>query len=267
MIAEDSTSYPKVTAPVEYGGLGFDYKWDLGWMNDTLDYFRTPPSERPAHYNAVLFSMDYFYNELYMLPFSHDEVVHGKATIIQKMWGDYQYKFPQCRALFAYMYMHPGKKLNFMGNEIAQFREWDEKRQQDWNLLTYPLHDAFYKYIQALNHLYLCTEALHSKEYHPQYFQWLECHAPEKSVFIFQRGIGKGAIIAAFNFSDLKWENYPCQLHQKVRVKELLNSDWDIYGGETEIDGSKWMGTAVKEGNHVLFISLSAFSARIFRVL
>ncbi|MCI5892857.1 MAG: 1,4-alpha-glucan branching protein GlgB, partial [Clostridiales bacterium] len=132
LIAEDSTNYLKVTAPVEYDGLGFDYKWDMGWMNDTLDFFRLHPMERTNNVDRLTFSMLYFYNELYMLSLSHDEVVHGKATIIQKMWGDYEQKFPQARLLYMYMYTHPGKKLNFMGNEIGQFREWDETREQDW---------------------------------------------------------------------------------------------------------------------------------------
>ena len=138
LIAEDSTAFPKITAPVEYDGLGFDYKWDLGWMNDTLDYFRIAPWERHNHYHKLTFSMAYFYNELFILPFSHDETVHGKATIIQKMYGDYQDKFLQCRALYMYMYAHPGKKLNFMGNEFGQFREWSEEREQDWQILQYP---------------------------------------------------------------------------------------------------------------------------------
>ncbi len=268
LIAEDSTNFLKVTAPVEYNGLGFDYKWDLGWMNDTLNYFRTPPAERPSHYYKLSFSMDYFYNELYLLPFSHDEVVHGKATIIQKMWGDYEVKFPQCRALFAYMYMHPGKKLNFMGNEIAQFREWDESREQDWDLLTYPLHDVFHKYIRELNSLYESQEALYSKEYHPQYFRWLEIHAAEKSVYIFQRGKGKGSVIAAFNFSDQTWDDYPCRLPEKTRVKELLNSDWDIYGGQTPVPSKKTLSAELSENKEYLLpITLPAFSARIFLVL
>lgn len=268
LIAEDSTNFLKVTAPVEYNGLGFDYKWDLGWMNDTLNYFRTPPAERPSHYYKLSFSMDYFYNELYLLPLSHDEVVHGKATIIQKMWGDYEVKFPQCRALFAYMYMHPGKKLNFMGNEVAQFREWDESREQDWDLLTYPLHDVFHKYIRELNSLYESQEALYSKEYHPQYFRWLEIHAAEKSVYIFQRGKGKGSVIAAFNFSDQTWDDYPCRLPEKTRVKELLNSDWDIYGGQTPVPSKKTLSAELSENKEYLLpITLPAFSARIFLVL
>ena len=202
IIAEDSTAYPKVTAPVEYNGLGFDYKWDLGWMNDTLEYFKISPKERPNHYYKLTFSMEYFYNELFLLPFSHDEVVHGKATIIQKMWGDYEDKFKQCRALYMYMYTHPGKKLNFMGNEIAQFREWDEKREQDWQLIKMPLHYAFNKYIKRLNEVYDNYEALYKNEYDSSYFKWLEVNAPEKSVYIYERGRSDHRIIVALNFSD-----------------------------------------------------------------
>ena len=135
LAAEDSTSYPGVTRPVEEGGLGFDYKWDMGWMNDTLNYFRTAPEYRKDNYHKLTFSMMYYYDDKFLLPLSHDEVVHGKATILQKMSGKYEDKFPQARAFYMYMYAHPGKKLNFMGNEIGQFREWDEKRGQDWDLL------------------------------------------------------------------------------------------------------------------------------------
>lgn len=124
LIAEDSTNYPGVTKPVSEGGLGFDYKWDLGWMHDTLCYFQTEPRLRPEHYHELTFSMQYYYQERYLLPLSHDEVVHGKATILQKMYGAYEGKFPQGRAFYLYMMAHPGKKLNFMGNEIGQLREW-----------------------------------------------------------------------------------------------------------------------------------------------
>ena len=141
--AEDSTSFEGVTKPADQGGLGFDYKWDMGWMNDTLDYFRTAPEYRSRDYHKLTFSMMYYYNDVFLLPLSHDEVVHGKATIAQKMHGEYEEKFPQARAFYMYMYAHPGKKLNFMGNEIGQLREWDEKREQDWMLLDYPLHAGF----------------------------------------------------------------------------------------------------------------------------
>ena len=141
--AEDSTSFEGVTKPADQGGLGFDLKWNMGWMHDTLDYFATPFGERPGCYGKLLFSMHYFYNELYLLALSHDEVVHGKKTIIDKLWGSYAEKCAQLRTLYFYMYTHPGKKLNFMGNELAHFREWDEKRELDWDLLKYPFHDAF----------------------------------------------------------------------------------------------------------------------------
>ena len=219
IIAEDSTAYPKVTAPVEYNGLGFDYKWDLGWMNDTLEYFKIPPKERPNHYYKLTFSMEYFYNELFLLPFSHDEVVHGKATIIQKMWGDYDDKFKQCRALYMYMYTHPGKKLNFMGNEIAQFREWDEKREQDWQLIKMPLHDAFNKYIKRLNEVYDNYEALYENEYDSSYFKWLEVNAPEKSVYIYERGRDDHRIIVALNFSDNEYAPFTFKVEEELRLR------------------------------------------------
>ena len=154
-----------------------------------------------------------------------------------------------------------------MGNEIGQFREWDEKREQDWDLLTYPLHDAFYHYIRELNRLYETQEALYSKEYHPDYFRWLEINAAEKSVYIFRRGKGKGSVIAAFNFSDQTWEKYPCRLPEKTRVRELLNSDWELYGGQTPVPSRKTQTSALSGKEHLLSITLPAFSARIFQVL
>lgn len=267
IIAEDSTAYPKVTAPVEYNGLGFDYKWDLGWMNDTLEYFKIPPKERPNHYYKLTFSMEYFYNELFLLPFSHDEVVHGKATIIQKMWGDYEDKFKQCRALYMYMYTHPGKKLNFMGNEIAQFREWDEKREQDWQLIKMPLHDAFNKYIKRLNEVYDNYEALYENEYDSSYFKWLEVNAPEKSVYIYERGRDDHRIIVALNFSDNEYAPFTFKVEEELRLREIVNSDSDIYGGSTW--GVRSDVTTTKEDDNLynLSINLKPFSGIIYEVV
>ena len=267
IIAEDSTAYPKVTAPVEYNGLGFDYKWDLGWMNDTLEYFKIPPKERPNHYYKLTFSMEYFYNELFLLPFSHDEVVHGKATIIQKMWGDYDDKFKQCRALYMYMYTHPGKKLNFMGNEIAQFREWDEKREQDWQLIKMPLHDAFNKYIKRLNEVYDNYEALYENEYDSSYFKWLEVNAPEKSVYIYERGRDDHRIIVALNFSDNEYAPFTFKVEEELRLREIVNSDSDIYGGSTW--GVRSYVTTTKEDDNLynLSINLKPFSGIIYEVV
>ena len=267
IIAEDSTAYPKVTAPVEYNGLGFDYKWDLGWMNDTLEYFKIPPKDRPNHYYKLTFSMEYFYNELFLLPFSHDEVVHGKATIIQKMWGDYDDKFKQCRALYMYMYTHPGKKLNFMGNEIAQFREWDEKREQDWQLIKMPLHDAFNKYIKRLNEVYNNYEALYENEYDSRYFKWLEVNAPEKSVYIYERGRDDHRIIVALNFSDNEYAPFTFKVEEELRLREIVNSDSDIYGGSTW--GMRSDVTTTKEEDYLynLSINLKPFSGIIYEVV
>ena len=267
IIAEDSTAYPKVTAPVEYNGLGFDYKWDLGWMNDTLEYFKIPPKERPNHYYKLTFSMEYFYNELFLLPFSHDEVVHGKATIIQKMWGDYDDKFKQCRALYMYMYTHTGKKLNFMGNEIAQFREWDEKREQDWQLIKMPLHDAFNKYIKRLNEVYDNYEALYENEYDSSYFKWLEVNAPEKSVYIYERGRDDHRIIVALNFSDNEYAPFTFKVEEELRLREIVNSDSDIYGGSTW--GVRSDVTTTKEDDNLynLSINLKPFSGIIYEVV
>ena len=267
IIAEDSTAYPKVTAPVEYNGLGFDYKWDLGWMNDTLEYFKISPKERPNHYYKLTFSMEYFYNELFLLPFSHDEVVHGKATIIQKMWGDYEDKFKQCRALYMYMYTHPGKKLNFMGNEIAQFREWDEKREQDWQLIKMPLHDAFNKYIKRLNEVYDNYEALYKNEYDSSYFKWLEVNAPEKSVYIYERGRSDHRTIVALNFSDNEYAPFTFKVEEELRLREIVNSDSDIYGGSTW--GMRSDVTTTKEDNYLynLSINLKPFSGIIYEVV
>ena len=196
LAAEDSTSFPGVTELPEKGGLGFDYKWDMGWMNDTLEYFRTDPLYRGRDYNKLTFSMAYFYGERYLLPLSHDEVVHGKATILQKMFGEYEMKFPQARAFYMYMYAHPGKKLNFMGNEIGHFREWDEKREMDWNLLDYPAHQDFHRFMKDLNRFYLEHPAFSEMDYDTEGFQWLECHAQEKCVYVFERKSEKERIMA-----------------------------------------------------------------------
>lgn len=233
LIAEDSTAYLKVTAPVEYDGLGFDYKWDMGWMNDTLDFFKIPPEDRPKYYHKLTFSMHYFYNELYLLPLSHDEVVHGKATIMQKMWGLYEDKFKQCKALYIYMYTHPGKKLNFMGNEIGQFREWDEKREQDWELLKYPKHAAFNLFMKDLNKLYLTHPALYEAEYNSDNFQWLEVNAMTECVYIYLRRVGDKQLIVALNLSNHDHKSFKFGIEKYVAIKEILNSDFDIYGGET----------------------------------
>ncbi|WP_308000507.1 1,4-alpha-glucan branching protein GlgB [uncultured Gemmiger sp.] len=233
LIAEDSTNFPKVTAPVEYGGLGFDYKWDLGWMNDTLDYFKKTPEERKHNLSKLTFSMMYAWNEHYILPFSHDENVHGKATIVQKMYGEYEGKFPQARALYLYMAIHPGKKLDFMGNEFAQLREWDESREQDWSVLKYPNHDSFRVFRKALNEAYLQNDGFWLREYDPAAFRWLDCAHPEKNACAIWRQGSEGGVLAAFNFGDSELTDYELTLPQKGKLTLLLDTDWTDFGGST----------------------------------
>lgn len=237
--AEDSTAYPGVTKPVSEGGLGFDYKWDMGWMNDTLDYFRTGPEYRPANYHKLTFSMMYYYSDLFLLPFSHDEVVHGKASIMQKMNGEYDEKFPQARALYMYMYAHPGKKLNFMGNELGQLREWDEKREQDWDILTYPIHDAFHRFIKDLNDLYLSRPALYQKDYSTDGFSWIDCHQEERCIYAFERRSDKERILAVFNFSGQTQEDYEITLDNAKKLTLLLASNDEMYAGTKRYEESE----------------------------
>ena len=275
LAAEDSTSFPGVTKPAEEGGLGFDYKWDMGWMNDTLDYFRTAPEYRTRNYHKLTFSMMYYYDERYLLPLSHDEVVHGKATILQKMYGDYEQKFPQARAFYMYMYAHPGKKLNFMGNEIGHFREWDEKREVDWNLLTFPAHQDFHRFMEDLNHFYLEHPALSEMDYDTEGFQWLECHAEEKCVYVFERctkerrnETGKSRdqmnrqerIVAAFNFSDEEQE-IEIKCEDKKSLKRVFSSEYKEYGGQEEKKEK-----IIKAKKEIVTLQLKPFSAEYYLI-
>lgn len=234
LCAEDSTDFKGTTKETKYGGLGFDYKWDMGWMNDTLNFFRTLPFVRGEHYHDLTFSMMYNYNERYLLPLSHDEVVHGKATIIQKMAGMYEEKFPQAKALYAYMYAHPGKKLNFMGNEIGQFREWDEKREQDWDLLKYPNHESFHQYMKALNKIYMKEPALSAWDDDPNGFAWILCGKENDVVYIFQREVNEDKVIVVLNLSGLVYKNYHFNYGNGDTMKVLINSDWNKFGGSTK---------------------------------
>lgn len=235
LAAEDSTAYPKVTAPIEEGGLGFDYKWDMGWMNDTLEYFKLHPYDRRRDYHKLTFSMMYFYSENFLMPLSHDEVVHGKATIVQKMHGEYDDKFKQARALYMYMYAHPGKKLNFMGNEIGQFREWDEKREQDWNILQYPMHDKFHRFMRDLNLVYINHPALFKNDYKTEGFNWVNCHEEEKCIYVFERICKDERILALFNFSDAYHKGFEVPIENKT-LEILMDSSINEYGGEGATD-------------------------------
>ncbi|MDY5213015.1 1,4-alpha-glucan branching enzyme [Intestinibacter sp.] len=234
LIAEDSTDYPKVTEPVEKGGLGFDYKWDMGWMNDTLSFFQKEPWQRREAYHQITFSMMYFYSEKFLLPFSHDEVVHGKRTILDKMWGSYEDKFSQAKLLYTYMFTHPGKKLNFMGNELGHFREWDEMRELDWDLLKYPSHDSFHRFISDLNGFYMYSPLLYKDEYSRNCYKWIQADDTEKCVYVYERTYGDERIVIFLNAYCDNYENYQVRFDESVRLELILNTDWIKYGGKSE---------------------------------
>ena len=231
IIAEDSTSYPRVTEKVEYGGLGFDYKWDLGWMNDTLRYYKMDPEYRKYHHNLINFSMAYFYSEKFILPFSHDEVVHSKGTIVDKMWGNYEEKFAQCRNLMVYMYTHPGKKLNFMGNEIASFREFDEQKELDWFLLTYPAHDSFKRMIRDLNEIYKSDEAFWKDDYSWDGFKWIDADNNEQRIYSYVRFGREYVYVVVLNMAPVSYEEFELGVPTYGYYTEILNSEKDIYSG------------------------------------
>ncbi|MEI7668450.1 MAG: alpha amylase C-terminal domain-containing protein, partial [Erysipelotrichaceae bacterium] len=231
MIAEDSSDYPKVTHPTTEMGLGFDYKWDLGWMNDTLKYYTQDPIYRQYHHHQLTFSMAYFYSENFILPLSHDEVVHGKGTIINKMWGDYDQKFAQVKNLYLYMMSHPGKKLNFMGNELAQFREWDEQVELDWFLLGFERHSVFHRFFKDLNHVYRYHTALSHYDYQFKGFKWIDADNAIQSIYSYIREDEMSTIIVILNMTPSSYEGYEIGVPHAGQYVEVLNSERDIYHG------------------------------------
>ncbi len=270
LIAEDSSDFPKVTEKVEYGGLGFDYKWDLGWMNDTLKYYSMDHEYRKYHHNLMTFSMAYFYNEKFILPFSHDEVVHSKNTIINKMFGNYEEKFALCKNLFTYMFTHPGKKLNFMGNEFAQFREFDEQKELDWFMLKYPKHDTFLRFFQDLSLTYKYFKSLNSNEYSYHNFKWIMVDNNSQSVFAYYRESDEDIIVTVLNMMPISYQKYKIGVPIMGEYVEIINSEKDIYGGCNMCNFNPIF--AKKEENKLhnmdysIEIDLANFSGIMFRV-
>ena len=233
MVAEESTAWPMVTGQVDKGGLGFNFKWNMGWMNDILEYMEADPIMRKGMHNLLTFSMMYSYSENYILPLSHDEVVHGKKSLLDKMSGDYWQKFANLRLLYAYKFAHPGKKLLFMGGEFGQFIEWNYKQELDWLLLDYPKHDALQTYVKQLNKFYKNNNALWLKDYEHEGFQWIEADDNKQSVVSFIRS-GKrkeDLIIVVCNFTPVPRKNYKIGVPFHEDYKEIFNSDDEEYGG------------------------------------
>ena len=230
-IAEESTAFPKVTHPTYVGGLGFNYKWNMGWMNDVLSYMRTDTLWRADNHNKLTFSMCYAYSENYVLPLSHDEVVHMKGSLINKMFGDYDTKFAQLKALLGFQYSHPGKKLNFMGTELAQWNEWSEQRELDWILLTYPKHDSHKLFVQELNKAYKKYKPLYQNDTSWEGFKWLLPDDSQNSVLAYERLDKKGnTVLVIINFSVYDYQKYGFFM-DAGKYKLVLNSDEYKYGG------------------------------------
>lgn len=260
LIAEDSSDFANVTKATQDGGLGFDYKWDLGWMNDTLKYLEKDPIYRKWHHNNITFSMAYFYSERFIMEFSHDEVVHGKKTIVDKIWGSYEEKFAQLRTLYLYMFTHPGKKLNFMGNELAHFREWDEEKQCDWDLLKYPMHDAFHRYFAKLGELYSKTPALYETEYDWTSFQWIDADNADENMFSYLRKNENSYYIVILNFSPNAYKKHAFGVPEKGVYHELLNTEQDIWGGEiTELGKMKAVEKECNKLPYTIEVDVPAF--------
>lgn len=238
MIAEDSSSFRGVTSPAYLGGLGFNYKWNMGWMNDMLKYMSMDPIHRKYHHNLITFSLMYAFSENFVLPFSHDEVVHGKKSLVDKMPGDYWQKFANLRLLYAYMMGHPGKKLLFMGSEFAQFIEWRFAEGLDWLLLDYPAHSGIQRFVKHLNKLYKSEPSLYEKDHTYEGFQWIDHQNYEQSIISFMRygKDDKDFMIVICNFTPVVYEDYKIGVPKFMHYKETLNSDNLCYGGSNQLN-------------------------------
>jgi len=237
MIAEESTSWPQVSRPTWTGGLGFDMKWNMGWMNDTLEYMSEDPLYRRYHQGKLTFSMLYAFTENFMLPFSHDEVVHGKQSMPNKMPGDEWQRFANLRALYAYMFCHPGKKLLFMGTEFGQGQEWNSTQVLDWYVLDYPLHQGIHRLVKDLNKLYKELPALHHYEFDWRGFEWIDCNDADNSVLSFVRRNDDQFVVVVINLTPQPHHGYRIGVPEAGRYREIFNSDSEIYSGSNMGNG------------------------------
>jgi 1,4-alpha-glucan branching enzyme len=233
IIAEESTSWPGVSRPAHLGGLGFGFKWNMGWMHDMLDYCKPDPVYRRYHHNRITFSLLYAFSENFILPFSHDEVVHGKGSLIAKMPGDVWQKHANLRALYGYMFTHPGKKLLFMGGELAQWREWNHDRQLDWEVMGDARHAGMQRWLHDLNRVYAAEPSLWQVDFDSSGFAWIDCNDHDNSVISFMRRATDAAefTVVLVNFTPLPRQAYRIGVAEAGAYRELLNSDAEIYGG------------------------------------
>ncbi|WP_158737615.1 1,4-alpha-glucan branching protein GlgB [Alteribacillus sp. YIM 98480] len=258
MMAEESSEWPLVSAPVHDGGLGFNFKWNMGWMNDILKYMEMDPINRKHHHELLTFSLMYTYSENYLLPFSHDEVVHGKKSLLQKMPGDQWQQFAQLRLLLGYMMTHPGKKLMFMGSEIAQYDEWKDKEELDWVLLQFPLHEQMQYYVKVLNHFYKEYPCLYKKDYDPEGFTWIDADNSSQSILAFMRqGMTKeDFLIVVCNFTPVVRYDFKVGVTKPGSYVEIFNSDDSKFGGSGQLNEEVMFSTPIPWHNQAQSIQL-----------
>ena len=265
--AEESTAWPQVTRPTDVGGLGFSVKWNMGWMHDTLVYMAQGPIYRQYHHNELTFGMLYAFTENFVLPFSHDEVVHGKQSLFNKMPGDDWQKAANLRLLYTYMYTYPGKKLSFMGNEFAHGREWDHAGALDWWILEYPHHKGVQALARDVNHLYCNTPALHRHDFEPQGFDWIDCHDSAQSVISYARKADQDLVVVILNFTPVVRQEYRIGVPVAGSYRVVLNSDSEFYwGSNVEVgivlatEPIPWMGR-----EHSLQLTLPPLAGLVLR--
>ncbi|SHN07786.1 1,4-alpha-glucan branching protein GlgB [Gracilibacillus kekensis] len=236
MMAEDSSDLPKISHPTDHGGLGFNFKWNMGWMNDLLTYMEYDPVYRKWHHNLLTFSMMYNYSENFVLPLSHDEVVHGKRSLLNKMPGDQWQQFANLRLLFGYMIVHPGKKLIFMGGEFGQYIEWRDQHQLDWLLFDFPLHESLFHYTKTLFHFYLHQPALYKYDHKPNGFQWIDADNNDQSILIFLRKTSNESedLLVICNFTPEVYHGFKVGVPYAGAYKEIFNSDAACFGGSDQ---------------------------------
>jgi 1,4-alpha-glucan branching enzyme len=260
MIAEDSSDRPMITSPTYLGGLGFNFKWNMGWMNDTLRYMQLEPENRRYHHNLITFSLFYAFTENFILPFSHDEVVHGKRSLLHKMPGDYWRKFANLRLLYGYMTGHPGKKLMFMGGEFGQFDEWKDLEQLDWDLTErFEMHRKMKDFVYRLNHLYKQEPALWELDFQPEGFTWIDANNAEQGILSFIRKSRDPDenILFVCNFTAAVHDDYRIGVPSLGHYYELLNSDNEIFGGSGRINDNYYVSDAVPFHNQAFSIQMT----------
>ena len=258
-IAEESTAWPGVSKPVYAGGLGFGMKWNMGWMHDMLAYFSHDPVHRKFHHNNLTFGLMYAFNENFVLPLSHDEVVHGKKSLLAKMPGSYEQQFSNLRLLYGLMWTYPGKKLLFMGSEFGQWNEWNADQSLDWNLLAFPIHQGLQLWVKSLNHLMNAEPALQSTDFNADGFEWIDFHDVENSVISYRRKVEKNAdqtIIAIFNFTPVLREHYGIKVNAVGEYRVVLNSDSSEFGGAGQGSSGVLASSTFDSGDIYLHVTL-----------